>query len=286
MDSTEFIKKTLSSFIKESINENKRIDLKDGTETNINKAIYEIQNHFTNELLKHNINTQLNPQIKSESIINSFTQTIPTPHPKEHYAYTFLKYLCKNFQPTIEVNEYIDDFLKEHKEQLTWNDLVITKTGATRCKTNIRFAIDYLRILMLVRTKTKEDKRTVCPSVLGFLTVLYFQYLNKENSSSIHSEAIISQNGYRDFHTGLNSLKDPQNIKNFLEYINKDKVINHEDKVKINKYLYLFTEIILENIIITNMSVKFNENIKNAGEYKRLLYEMSQENINLFYLIE
>lgn len=280
MESIDFIKKMLDNFILESIKENKRIGFKDGSETNLNKAVYEIQNHFSNELRAHNINTQLNPEIISTAILKSFNDSNVKANPKENYEYPFLKYIALEFRPTTELNEYIDSFLWKNKDQLSWDDLVITKTGATRCKTNIRFAINDLRKLMLIRNRNKVDKRTVLPTVLGHLVVLYFDYLRIKFQTYLKTEERISSNGFLEFHSQLNSLKNPLNLSGFLGYIMETQPLSISDRTKTERYLKLFIEIILENITLSEKSVRFDEKIINEKEYLQLLNEMAEEYIN------
>ena len=272
----EDVKQTLSDFIKESLKGNRQVnDKKD--KIIINKVIYEIQNHFVSELKRYDINTKLNEEIKSESILSSFTNSNVQSHLPNYYAYPFLKYICLNFRPSTELNEYIDDFLNKNREQLSWNDLVITKTGATRCKTNIRFALNFLRELNLIRSKNNKEKRTVCPTVLGQLIIMYFHYLNSENKHSMRPEENISMGGLHHFHSHLRTLINPQNFNEFLKYIKKEHNLSNEDSDKLETYLFFFTEIILENMHISDTGLKFDRNFKKEKEYEKLLTLLSKD---------
>ena len=280
MNETDFIKKTISNFIELSIKETKKIGLKDGSQMNINKTIYEIQNHFNSELNRYNINTKLNESIISDSILKSFEHSKYGSHKPNYYAFPFLKFICLNYRPSEELNLYIDGFLNQYKDQLSWNDLVITKTGATRAKTNIRFALHFLRDLNLIHHKNKLDKRTISPTVLGQLIVLYLHFLNKKFKPLVHPEEKISFDGLCHFNARLNTLKNPEELKDFLEYIHREHKLSEEDKVKVKNYLLLFIEIILNNIQISKTGVKFDKNMNEKSEYKKLLNQLSEDTIH------
>jgi hypothetical protein len=68
MDEKQQIKQSLSKFIKNSVESSHIFGFKDGSEIKLNKAIYEIQHHLSNELNKYGINARLDVGIISASI--------------------------------------------------------------------------------------------------------------------------------------------------------------------------------------------------------------------------
>jgi hypothetical protein len=87
----------------------------------------------------------LDSEIYSENIIESLQLENPDFFRSVDYQYNFLTFLIKNYNPTLELREYIDKFIDKFKEEFTVADIKITDTGVTRCKTNIRFAVKSLR---------------------------------------------------------------------------------------------------------------------------------------------
>lgn len=281
MDDKEQIKTSLSKFIKDSMQSSQRFDLRDGSEIRLNKAIYEIQNHLASELIKNNINTRLNDTINSKSIIKSFDNIGDKHHRAENYAFPFLKYLYEHFIVERELLEYIDGFVEENKESLSWQDIVLTKTGVTRCKTNIRFSLYLLRDLGLVRSRNEKDKRTLLPTVIGQLLVLYFDWIKKKHTNVLSPELTISFDGYLHFCSHLERLKDPIVLTEFLDSLRPNDSLKPEVLTKVDSYLKKFIEIILKALSFSNKGVKYNTELKKSEEYKTLLTELNEDFIFL-----
>lgn len=281
MDEKQQIKQSLSEFIKNSVESSHIFGFKDGSEIKLNKAIYEIQHHLSSELNKYGINTRLDVGIISASITKSFSEAGYKPHKSEYYAYPFLKYLYHHFKVGTELLEYIDGFIDENKENLSWQDIVITKTGATRCKTNIRFSLNLLRDLHLVRSRNENDKRTLLPTVIGQLLIHYFDWINEKHSATIRLEQSISFGGYGYFGGHLARLKEPDVMTEFLTHIKVKLASNPEDYNKIENYLKRFTEIILKALTVTESGIKYDASLKKTPEYKLLLGELNTDYIFL-----
>ncbi len=142
----DYLKQTLGIFFREKANQTKTLRSgRTNKETRINEFIYELESHLSSLKKQYDINLSLNADISSGYIRQSFEHHQPTYLRDVDYQYSFLLFLACRHQPARELRQYIDDFLNLAKEQLTWADLVITETGATRAKTNIRFAVNGLR---------------------------------------------------------------------------------------------------------------------------------------------
>lgn len=281
MDEKDEIKKSLTGFIKNSLDSSRIFDFKDGSEIKLNHAIYEIQHHLANELKKYGVNTRLDNGIISNSILKSFNEVADKSHKSEYYAYPFLKYLYKHFKVDTELLEYIDGFIEENKENLSWQDIVVTKTGATRCKTNIRFSLNLLRDLHLVRSRNENNKRTLLPTVIGQLLIHYFDWINKKYPSSSKLEETISFGGYMHFSGHLARLREPDALTEFLNYIKEKLASNPQAYTKIENYLKRFKDIVLKALTITESGIKYDASIKKTEEYKLLLGELNTDNIFL-----
>lgn len=271
------IKEILSLFVTESLNASRLVGLRDGTEVKLNKAVYEIQHHLTKELEDTNINTKLDEHIFSESILRSFSSPDYTHYKSEYYAFPFLKHLHQNFRVDQDLLIYIDNFIEVIKEKLSWRDIVITKTGATRCKTNIRFALNHLREMQLVRKRNAKDKRTLLPTVIGQLLVHYFDWINGKHPGSVRLEDHISFHGYAHFTSHLERLKDPIVLIEFLSYIKGKFSLEADDFSKIEKYMADFTIIILSAMTISEKGIKYDAGLKTTKEYKVLLSELNND---------
>ncbi len=88
-------------------------------------------------------------------IIRAFTKT--------DYQYYLLIYLLLNYSKLrvkkLTLYEIIDMFVELHKARsLTFDDIQLTASGATRCKTNLRFAFMGLKEMGLVKLYNRDEK--------------------------------------------------------------------------------------------------------------------------------
>lgn len=275
-ESVKYIKKALSDFIETALKSNMEVEIDKGDKVNLNKAIYEIQHHFIQELKERNINVKLNDEIYSVNILKSFGSTIPF-HKPEEYSFRFLKFLHNNYLPDIEVHDYIDYFIDEIKEELTWQDLIITATGATRCKTNIRFSVNLLRKLSLVRRKNKLDKRSCQPSILGQLIIIYLDWINGVQNPISKPENSISIHGYNHFVSFLSGLLQPLNFNNFIRFLYENYPMEDEARKIVRSYMVEFVGIILKKGVITEDGIKISEELKNNKDYSLFLEKVSND---------
>lgn len=280
MDTSD-IKQNLSEFIQRSLKSSTTYGYRDGTAVNLNRSIYEIQHHLRAELERSNINTHLDSKIISNSILESFNRKNLTAYKPQHYAFPFLKYIYQHFSAGKELLTYIDDFIYQNREQLTWQDIVITESGATRCKTNIRFALKLLRDLNLTRSRNKSDKRTVMPTVIGQLIVHYMDWVNATNEDARESEWNFAHSSYLHFSGHLNRLKDPLVLTDFLQSVKEKLKLEAADSLKIDEYLTAFQEFILSALTITDKGISYTSDLRKSDAYQNLLSALNEESLSL-----
>ncbi|MBL0081453.1 MAG: hypothetical protein IPP37_02975 [Saprospiraceae bacterium] len=75
-----------------------------------------------------------------------------------------------------------------HKAELSWKDIEITSSGATRCMTNIRFALNSLRAIELIEHNDKVNKRSFQPTLLGEMIFYYDRKLQGKSIWNIEGD--------------------------------------------------------------------------------------------------
>lgn len=157
-----------------------------GEETYVKHLIYLIEGELEQIKAKHHL-TSYNAKIFSERISKSFfwvnrdifnneDSELERSISEMDYQYWLLVYLLTHFNELYKQQcnlfEIIDRFIDFHKEKsLTFADIAITASGATRCKTNLRFAISALKEMGLVKLYEKDEKeKSWMLTYLGFFT--------------------------------------------------------------------------------------------------------------------
>jgi hypothetical protein len=182
----EILKSLFNEFLFES--QGKSIHNKDAKDTKIlNSQIFEFQSYVATKLENMDLNLMINPSIISNEITESFKRSDKPISANEYYL-SFFDYLNFKKGEKLELHELIDQFIEAHKSELTWRDIVITATGATRCKTNLRFALDQLRAIGLIKHLDENKKRTSTPSIFGELVYFHWRKSLKPNNSSKKNE--------------------------------------------------------------------------------------------------
>lgn len=134
----------------------------------LNASVFDFQAHITRSLKDLNLNLSLNPGIHSESIRRSFDGTCK-PFSAHDYCLSFFDFLNVHKAKRLELFHLIDLFVEQHKDELTWQDIVLTASGATRCRTNLRFALDKLRSVGLIKNLDGDGRRVYVPTRKGEL---------------------------------------------------------------------------------------------------------------------
>lgn len=99
------------------------------------------------------------------------------------YQFNLLLFLFRNYEEhkLIGLRFIIEEFIDKIKENLSIKDVEVTKTGAVRCKTNIRFAIMSLRQFGLINYYDIEDKRSWSPTLLGIFICTQYLLNNRDD---------------------------------------------------------------------------------------------------------
>lgn len=142
------------------------------------------------------------------------------------YQFSFLIFLFLNYEKhnKSDLRVVIDDFLDKVKSQFTINDIVRTETGAVRCKTNIRFAVNRLRELGLLNYYDKDVKRNWSPTLLGFIVCCYavMEKPFKEDVSGIYGLSYLDKNkNYMLDSRLIKIIQDLNNPEKFWHLINR-----------------------------------------------------------------
>ncbi len=280
-------------------------DAKDDIE--ITNLIYQVEKEFF--VIKKALSLpSINSGFSSASVITSFHGTPKTknvfkePHiynnyfRENDYQYWLLIFLLmKNNEireKKLSLFEIIDIFIDRIKEDsFTWRDIENTGSGATRCRTNLRFAYDDLKKVGLVYLHDKKHKNSWTLTFLGFFLAAsfclfpmdknkqplsrrimrfyqstYYYRINRCIWDRIHKlsnaeyfQNIVSILALDDL--GLPHLiNGPQIFKNYYGFIFGLDKIKDKKKVK-NKALANYLEELNSDILanyMSELSVKFN----------------------------
>ncbi|MDP4272156.1 MAG: hypothetical protein Q8909_18840, partial [Bacteroidota bacterium] len=105
------------------------------------------------------------------------------------YLLSFLVFLA--IQPEYNADyllESMDRYVDLVKDKLSYSDIIITATGATRCYTNLRFALNKLRNFGLVHHTTRIDhsiKRSLLPTPFGYLVAAYVSHFKEADVQNL-----------------------------------------------------------------------------------------------------
>jgi len=234
-------------------------DIIDSTESKNEKGkiIFELS-QYLNEYQKEHGLAHLDSRIYSENIIKSLLNDPTDFFRPIDYQYNFLIFLINNYSAEKELNEYINEFIDKFNKEFTAKDIEITATGATRCRTNIRFAVNDLRDLGLIGSKDKSGKRTMRPTFLGLLLVYYLhqdafhkqskkERLNKIPGSLIHHNSYRSRYGASGKYDtnlidGIRHLNAIENQQKILNNIQNEFFEKELDDDIINKFINTLSE--------------------------------------------
>ena len=174
MIALEILKLQLTDFFERSNQQTVSKTIKK-EEMYFNKSLLELENHLFVLKEQYKVNQNLNTGIISKSILNSFDIS-STFFRSNDYALSFLVFLCMQAKNDAEdLHEMMDGYINIIKEKLSFHDIVNTETGATRCHTNLRFALNELRKYGLVYSTTtinNKYSRSLLPTPLGYLIAL------------------------------------------------------------------------------------------------------------------
>ncbi|GEM_PF-4250069 len=122
--------------------------------------------------------------------------TYPRGIPSHYYQPALLSYMLTTYVNPKPILEVIRGFIDLHREKLSIKDFEKTKTGATRCITNIRKAAHQLSEFGLLRHTQKSPMKTWRLSIVGFFTALFLVTFNDSNISPEENGDYLRKNIY------------------------------------------------------------------------------------------
>lgn len=233
----------------------------DKDELYLNKSLFELEKHLSDLKVKYQVNQNLNPKINSDHILESFSLQ-STFFRSNDYALSFLVFLT--LQENHDAEELLlimDQYIDKIKEKLTFHDIATTDTGATRCFTNLRFALNEMRNYGLIYssiTLNKKNCRSILPTPVGYLISLMVNEPGKFNVEFHLPKHGDSSNRFAaPLYTALTRIKnDPVVFLNRL--LEKYKGIKpFEDLLK--QIMEDYYESVLQFIELTNKGWKVDE---------------------------
>lgn len=182
-----------------------------------NKSLFELEKHLYDLKKQYNVNQDIDCSISSTNILESFSKS-PDFYRSDDYLLSFLVFLAIQQDHNADyLLEYMDKYFELVKDKLTFSDVITTATGATRCYTNLRFALNRLRNLGLIHSTTKENykiSRSLLPTPFGYLFAMHVSDLEEEDVTRL-LENIYTKRSLN-FYNLLHSFK-----------INNEKFINN-----------------------------------------------------------
>jgi len=283
---SETIKAIIKTFVEENIDSSISIRENFGEHFLANKAIFEIESYLVELRNLYQVNERIDTSITSKNIMDSIDgRNFKNAFTPFNYEYNFLFHLAGNYNKTKSLNTLINSFINEYKEHFTLADIVITASGATRCKTNIRFALNNLRDSGLVISKDKNDKRSWSPSLIGLVVLLNSRFCTLPSPADASKEITLSQyiqkldNKTFEFadrnqlQFSISQIKQPGYIYNFLTWQN-EIALDIEEKKVLDDLLNKFVDFTQDGLKVTENGViqtdTFNERSKKF--HKDLFY--------------
>jgi hypothetical protein len=175
MNTTEIIKLQLSDFF-ERLSISKKTNLFSEIQpANFNKELFRIEEHLHKLKKQYRLNQNIDCSIVSESILKSI-ENYKESFKSDDYLLSFLVFLSKQKTHDAEkLKVVMDNYVDLVKIKFSINDVLISASGAKRCFTNLRFALNQLRKLGLVYSTTEVNNhivRTFRPTSLGYLVAM------------------------------------------------------------------------------------------------------------------
>lgn len=143
----------------------------------VNKSIFDIETYLVKLRQDLALNNRLDTTIVSDHILQHFNSiSAKDAFQSVDYQLPFLTHLAQEYEPKNDLVDLLDDFVDANKNKFNLADIVVTQSGATRCKTNVRFAVNGLRDIGLIISKDSSNKRSWSPSIMGFIVLLNIQF--------------------------------------------------------------------------------------------------------------
>lgn len=182
----ESLPEELKNQLKNYVTEQARLGLTRNKENiSLYKALYEIEQcvHDMREDLDTKI--RFDHALNSENVQNSFRECYPNQfHRPVDYQYPYLFWLFDNYKPGAPLIGLIESFFRSTSQFLNYPDVVLTGTGVTRCKTNLRLCTNTLRDWGILLRTDERNQRSFGMSTFGLLLIAYLKFEARGNPYS------------------------------------------------------------------------------------------------------
>jgi hypothetical protein len=183
MSAIDILKLQLDDFFERS-NQETHTSVINKEKKYFNKSLFELEKHLYDLKKQYNVNQDIDCSIASPNILDSFSKS-PDFYRSDDYLLSFLVFLAIQKDHNADnLLECMDKYFDTVKDKLTFSDVITTATGATRCYTNLRFALNRLRNFGLVHSSVKinyDYSRSLLPTPFGYLLALYVSELKEED---------------------------------------------------------------------------------------------------------
>jgi hypothetical protein len=292
--SLENVKEVIYDFVQTNRADSK--ELINGTKDaiSVNRVIFDIESFLVELRTTYKLNERLDTSIVSESILKNFNSIWPKDafRPAD-YQLNFLHHLAVNFLPNKDLVTLIDDFIEIFKNQFTLADIVITQSGATRCKTNIRFGLNELRDLGFVLSKGEDDKRSWAPSTIGLVALLNIEFnrdvfKNKADYKEFGSlRTLRNDKPIEKYYTydptlveSIRIFKEDGHLYSFLDKLKYES--KETDKAFFEAIIDLYIDFVDDGLEITEKGIRITKEFKEKSElFQKNLFAREEQNKGL-----
>lgn len=291
------VKEIIQEFLKGSLGYTRKVKENEYSSLDVNKAIFDIESYLVELRKEHQLNERIDTSISSHNILKHFHSIeAKDAFAPADYQLNFLYHLATNHQPDKDLYTLIDEFIEAYKEQFKLADIVITKSGATRCKTNMRFAVNDLRDLGLVLSRDAKNQRSWEPSIMGLIILLNIQlnlahFQKEEFFKSFNSLRPVLNNkpvGSRYEYDpilfeSITMFKEPTYLYEFLNEIRYEVNQQHGDAKIFEHLIDLYIDFVQKGLKITPDGIRITEDFeKQSNGFQSALFTFNSENKILY----
>ena len=261
----------------------------------INQSFLELEHWLLDWKKENKLNEKIDASIYSKNILRQSGSTqSDKAYQSNDYELHFLQYLTIHYHPKSSLFRIINSFVEEYRKQLSLADIIITNTGATRCKTNLRFTLTNLRERGLVLSRDKAHKRIWKPSIPGIIVLLNIEKNGLNLNSRIpgnpnntllpdtEKEVNLMDRAFREF---IRQFKEDDTLYLFFDYLTQLH-ISADQKATIRRIMNSYLEFTEEAMVITEDAVKFTKNHKALSQtFQEKIFTEHEKNKDLHEIL-
>ena len=217
---------------------------------------------FSGQKEEHHVNTKLDTTHSSENILDSFSIKHVDAFTSNDYSFAFLIHLCHQKEHDAEdLFQMIHEFIISAMDKLSYKDIMITKSGVTRCFTNTRFALRELRRFGLIYNEVENKyvtNRIVLPTPIGYLISLYALTKDRNKPVQFLSHHNIMEGYYKPIHFAIRTLRE--SLDDYLRALKKKYPEVKDLQRVLNDVIEEYYYHLLPNIQFTPTKLIIDEN--------------------------